>query len=98
MRSYSSIQTECPAWSGHSCLSRRRNEFAVPGVTERLRGRFAATHDIEVIWQRDRRREDFPLTDRYIRWMQDLDLAGVVTEGRPIRMQWLWMRPNDGAN
>jgi len=74
------------------------HEFVVAGVTDQLRQRFAATHDIEVIWQRDRRREDFPLSDWYIRRMQDLDLAGAMSEGRPIRMQWLWMKPTARAN
>ena len=69
------------------------HDFVVPGVTDQLQRRFVATHDIQVIWQRDRRREDFPFSDWYIRRMQDLDFAGVMSEHRPNRMRWLWMRP-----
>jgi SAM-dependent methyltransferase len=72
------------------------HEFVIPGVTDQIQRRFAATHDIEVIWQRYRRREEFPLSDWYIRRMQDLDLDGVMSEDRPIRMQWLWMTPTAG--
>jgi len=69
------------------------HEFVVPGVTETLRRQFTPTHDIEEIWQEPRRREDFPLTDWYIRRMQTIDLLGVMDEARPVRMQWLWMKP-----
>jgi hypothetical protein len=69
------------------------HEFVVPGVTEVLRHRFASTHRIEEIWQEPRRRQDFLLTDWYIRRMQDHDLVGALDEARPVRMQWLWMEP-----
>jgi hypothetical protein len=69
------------------------HEFVVPGVTDQLQRRFAATHEISVICQRDRRRQDFPFSDWYIRRMQDLDLDGIMCEDRPIRMQWLSMTP-----
>jgi hypothetical protein len=70
------------------------HEFIVPGVSDQLRRRFAMTHDIEVIWQRDRRRADFPLSDWYIRCMQESDLVEAMSEYRPSGMQWLWMRPS----
>jgi hypothetical protein len=70
------------------------HEFVSPGVTDELQRRFSATHDIEVIWARDRCRQDFPLSNWYIRRMQDLDLDAAMSEHRPILMQWLWMKPN----
>jgi hypothetical protein len=80
-----------------SFLMVETHEFVVPGVTDLLRRRFARTHDIETIWQRERRRADFPISDWYIRRMQELDLKGVMSEDRPIQMQWLWMRPTADA-
>jgi hypothetical protein len=64
------------------------------GITRRLHERFAATHDIEVISSRSRRRDDLPggcasLTDR--------EAAEAMDEGRPWA-QWLFLRPRDAAD
>ena len=70
------------------------HDFIVPGITEKLRGRFNGTHRIEHIWQQPRSREQFPwrtlgttlLLKSYLDWS--------VSEWRPVRMAWLWMEPN----
>ena len=72
------------------------HDFIVAGVTDLLLDRFAATHDIVRITQLNRRREDFPISDWYIRRMQELDLQGAMSEGRPVTMDWLWMIPKCG--
>jgi hypothetical protein len=69
------------------------HDFVIPGLTERIRNRFAATHEIKEIWQQDRGRGDFPLTDWYIRRLPDQDLRALLNEHRPERMRWLWMEP-----
>jgi predicted O-methyltransferase YrrM len=70
------------------------HDFLIPGLTETLKTRFAATHHIEHILQEPRFRTDFPwrtlgttlLPKRYLDW--------AVSEWRPVRMAWLWMTPN----
>jgi hypothetical protein len=69
------------------------HEFVIRGVTADLRARFAPTHRIEEVVQEDRRREDFPIADWYIRRMQAHDVLGALDEARPERMRWLWMEP-----
>lgn len=89
---------EVPALSRAHLLV-EMHDFIVPGVTERCASRFAATHDVQRIWQEPRHRREFPyrtlgtllLPRRYLDW--------AVSEWRPERMSWLWMQPkDDGAN
>jgi FkbM family methyltransferase len=69
------------------------HDFIRPNVTELITERFAATHHVERIWQEPRSRADFPFTSwgtrvfpaRYVDW--------AVSEWRPVRMSWLWMKP-----
>jgi FkbM family methyltransferase len=64
-----------------------------PGLTELITERFAPTHYVERILQEPRTRADLPyrtlgtalLPGRYLDW--------AVSEWRPMRMSWLWMRP-----
>jgi hypothetical protein len=64
------------------------HEFLVPGVTESLLRRFAATHDVMVIPVAARRPEQFPaiaaLTPHWRR--------RAMEEGRPPSQHWLWAR------
>jgi hypothetical protein len=71
------------------------HEFVCPGITDELIQRFAETHAIDCILQTNRSRTDFPfcgpatwlLPKSYIDW--------AVSEWRPVRMCWLWMRPHE---
>lgn len=70
-----------------------------PGVSGRIRGRFASSHAIETIWQEKRAASEFPFTTDYTRTLDAESLAAAVDEGRPVRagatpMSWFWMIPN----
>jgi hypothetical protein len=73
------------------------HEFVCPGITGRLQERFAATHAIELIWQTVRAREDFPFHTPVTWFLPAHYLLWAVSEWRPERMCWLWMRPNASA-
>jgi hypothetical protein len=72
------------------------HDFVVPGVGNTLAARFAATHDVERIWQTDRAIADFPYSDWYSRLLPRRYLEWVVSEWRPERMSWLSMAPEAG--
>ena len=69
------------------------HDFIHPGITERMIRRFKATHVVERIWQVPRSRAEMPwrtlgtalLPRRYLDW--------AVSEWRPVKMSWLWMKP-----
>lgn len=69
------------------------HEFIHSGVTQRLVNRFQHSHDIKVIWQEPRSRGEFPWKTPYTRLVPKTYLDWAVSEWRPIRMNWLWMRP-----
>jgi hypothetical protein len=68
------------------------HEFVFPGITNRLRRRFAATHSVNCIWQTDRARADFPFRGAATWLLPKSYLDWAVSEWRPSRMCWLWMR------
>jgi hypothetical protein len=61
------------------------------GITRRLRERFAATHEVEVITSQARRRGDLP---RDCPALTDAEAALAMDEGRPWA-QWLVLQPRD---
>lgn len=68
------------------------HDFVLDGLSDVMRSRFQATHEIERIWQEDRSRSDFPYRSFYTRCFPSyMDIA--VSESRPCRMSWYWMRP-----
>lgn len=69
------------------------HDFIVPGLGDQLEARFAASHDVERIWQTDRASADFPYSDWYSKLLPRRYLEWVVSECRPERMSWLWMSP-----
>ncbi len=73
------------------------HDFIVPGVTEELLRRFESTHEIQHIWQQERRREDFPWSTVGTRLLPRRYLDWAVSEWRPERMAWLWMKPKASA-
>jgi hypothetical protein len=69
------------------------HEQIVPGVGELLRRRFAATHDITEILERDRTAAMFPFREGYARLLPPASIARALSEKRGVRMSWLVMRP-----
>lgn len=64
-----------------------------PGLTELITERFGATHHVERIWQEPRTRADFPFTSWGTRLFPKRYVDWAVSEWRPVRMSWLWMKP-----
>jgi hypothetical protein len=71
------------------------HEFIRPGITEELRARFAPTHSIECIWQSARSRGEFPFSSAGTWLLPGSYLDAALSEWRPVRMCWLWMKAND---
>ena len=69
------------------------HEFIHSGITECLVSRFRYSHDIKVIWQEPRTFREFPWKTVYTYLLPKTYLNWAVSEWRPIRMNWLWMRP-----
>jgi hypothetical protein len=69
------------------------HDFIVPGITESLRARFAATHRIAYISQQSRSREQFPWRTLRTRLLPKSYLDWSVSEWRPVPMAWFWMVP-----
>ncbi len=69
------------------------HDYLVGGVSEEIRERFTATHSITHLRQEERDRSEFPYQTLYTRIIPScLDLA--VSEFRPAKMGWYWMRPH----
>lgn len=72
------------------------HDYLVAGVSEEIRNRFTATHSIVHIRQEERDRSEFPYRTLYTKIIPScLDL--VVSEFRPAKMAWYWMRPYNGG-
>lgn len=71
------------------------HEFIVPGISEELRRRFAPTHKIDCIWQSARTRAEFPFRSLGTWLLPNSYLDWALSEWRPERMCWLWMKPHD---
>jgi hypothetical protein len=69
------------------------HEFIVAGIGPTIRGRFAGTHRITEIEQKDRTRADHPFLPWYARFLPTAYATYPVNEFRPARMSWLWMEP-----
>jgi hypothetical protein len=72
------------------------HEFVERGITEKIRLRFVATHNISQLWQQERTIADFPFRDFYTHWLPKSYLLWAVGESRPERMSWFWMEPIHG--
>jgi hypothetical protein len=70
------------------------HDFIIPGITEKLKERFGATHRIEHIWQQPRSRADFPWRTLGTALLPKSYLDWAVSEWRPVQMSWLWMVPH----
>ena len=68
------------------------HDFVIGGVSQEIRDRFTVTHSITQICQEERDRSEFPYRTLYTRIIpSSLDLG--VSEFRPAKMAWYWMRP-----
>jgi predicted O-methyltransferase YrrM len=68
------------------------HDYLVGGVSEEIRDRFTTTHSITQICQEVRDRSEFPYQTLYTKVIPScLDLG--VSEFRPAKMAWYWMRP-----
>jgi len=69
------------------------HEFVHSGVTDQIRVRFAPTHTIDCVWQVPRSRAEFPFRTLATSLLPSSYLDWAVSEWRPMRMCWLWMKP-----
>ncbi|HEV3439983.1 MAG TPA: hypothetical protein VG122_21630, partial [Gemmata sp.] len=69
------------------------HDFIVPGVTDRIRERFSATHTITRFDQQDRRIEENLCRTWLVRQLPARYRLEILSEKRPIPMHWFWMRP-----
>jgi hypothetical protein len=85
-----------------ACLLVEIHDNKNPGVSDRIRLRFAPSHAIETIWQEKREAWEFPFATAYTRSLEPEHLAAAVDEGRPVRpgatpMSWFWMVPKSSS-
>jgi len=69
------------------------HDFLVPGLRDTIRERFAATHEITIITQEPRTREEFPWRTLGTALLPKSYLDWAVSEWRPVVMEWYWMVP-----
>ena len=84
--------TEVPATRTTEILV-ELHDFLVPGVTDRIRQRFAPTHNITRFEQTPRTEADNPYRSWLVRRLSARDRADVVSEKRTGQMHWFWMQP-----
>ncbi len=72
------------------------HDFVIGGLSEAIRDRFSASHNITHVWQEGRDRSEFPYRSLYTKlFPNSIDLG--LSEGRPCKMAWYWMRPHKEA-
>jgi hypothetical protein len=81
-----------PALANASVLVELHDCF-VPGVTERIRERFLATHTIERFDQQERRLEENLCRTWLVRRLPERYSMEILSEKRLTPMHWFWMRP-----
>jgi hypothetical protein len=69
------------------------HEFLHEGITQLIKDRFRETHRLQEIAETDRSPSDFPFRTLYTRLLPGRFMRNAVSEWRPERMTWLWMRP-----
>jgi len=73
------------------------HDAVVPGVTERIRQRFAASHDIRTILPEPRDPSEFPYRSLWSSVFPRRYLDWAVSEWRTEQTPWLWMKPRAGG-
>lgn len=85
---------ETAARLSHATVLIETHDDLVPGVTEQLLARFAATHRAEVYAPRGRTRDDLPREVVSGRWrLMSRMLTWLVNEYRPANQVWLLFTP-----
>ena len=70
------------------------HDFVLPGLSDVLRRRLAATHEVEAIAQSVRSLADLPCTDPWFARLPAAVRVRVLRENRPMRDHgWLWFVP-----
>jgi predicted O-methyltransferase YrrM len=69
------------------------HDFLVPGLRDTIRERFEATHEITLVTQEPRSREEFPWRTFATALLPKSYLDWAVSEWRPVVMEWYWMVP-----
>jgi len=78
---------------GKTALLVELHEYALPGITAELFRRFSDSHQMKLIWQKDREASDFPFEDFWSRRFARRYFSRAVDENRPCQQSWLWMTP-----
>lgn len=89
------LNAETTPTLAHACLLVEMHEFISLGITDRVTKRFASTHSVRRIWQEDRHPSDLPFATLGTRLLPRSYLDWAVSEWRPERMSWLWMKPRN---
>ena len=76
-----------------ACILVELHDFVIPGITEKLKQRFSASHRICHLWQEPRSRTEFPWRTLGTALLPVSYLDWAVSEWRPVRMAWFWMTP-----
>ena len=79
-------------WLGSATLIVELHEFARSGVRELISGRFASSHDVELIDSRRRYAGDYPALATIPR-VNYVDRELGVNEFRPVPISWAVLRP-----
>lgn len=69
------------------------HEAHAPGVEQILSGRFAASHRLQIVRQRQRQRSDFPFDNWFTALYPDSHVLALLHEGRRRGTDWLWAEP-----
>lgn len=71
------------------------HDHLVPAVSNVIRKRFEATHQIESVQSEPRTEDEFPYNTLITRLLPVARLRWMVSEFRAVPMQWYWMVPKD---
>jgi hypothetical protein len=69
------------------------HDFLVPDVSELIRQRFEATHEIQVIHETKRTLDQYPYSTLVTQFLPDKYRLWAVGEHRSVPMHWFWMQP-----
>jgi predicted O-methyltransferase YrrM len=69
------------------------HDAGLPGISQKIRDRFEATHTITTLTSRERTPQDWPLRQR-LGWKKEEQF---LSEHRPAAMDWFWMEKKEQA-
>lgn len=68
------------------------HDFIERGISDAIRQRFEKTHDITLLNQEDRSPDQFPYSSLYLSVLPERYKLWAVSEHRPEKMSWYWMK------